>query len=262
MTHFYLNAVGLATDGINGLDELRSIVSDGLAYAPEPLKKYAPQILPANERRRASTLVRLAFRSIEQIRTQLSDVECSMVFASSGGDYDIFNKICTALAEEEKVVSPTQFHNSVHNAPAGYWSIATKNKMPSTTVSAHDYSFVMALMDTIGQLSTDAEHALLVTYDLKLPFPLSELRPVSTDFSSALLFSRDKQAESLCRLSFEVVDEALPCELSGNAELEYLRCSNPAARSLALFYALLKNDSSINFALPGGGTLVVGMEPS
>ncbi len=41
---------------------------------------------------------------------------------------------------------PTQFHNSVHNAVAGYWSIATKSTQPMTCLAAHDHSFAAGLL--------------------------------------------------------------------------------------------------------------------
>jgi len=42
------------------------------------------------------------------------------VFASSGGDGHNCHEICQALSLEERLISPTRFHNSVHNAAAGY----------------------------------------------------------------------------------------------------------------------------------------------
>src|SRR5690606_40428753 len=70
---------------------------------------------------------------------------CAAVFASSGGDYPIIDQICKALCEPERLVSPTQFHNSVHNSAAGYWSIATGSRAPSTSISAFDDTFAAGL---------------------------------------------------------------------------------------------------------------------
>ena len=50
------------------------------------------------------------------------------VFTSSSGDGDNVHEICETLAAADRQVSPTRFHNSVHNAPAGYWSIATRSR--------------------------------------------------------------------------------------------------------------------------------------
>ena len=40
----------------------------------------------------------------------------------------VIHEICEALATDEREVSPTRFHNSVHNASAGYWGIATRSQ--------------------------------------------------------------------------------------------------------------------------------------
>ena len=47
----------------------------------------------------------------------------------------------------ERELSPTRFHNSVHNAPAGYWSIATQSREPSTSLCRDDESFQAALLE-------------------------------------------------------------------------------------------------------------------
>ena len=54
------------------------------------------------------------------------------VFTSSGGDGRNCHEICAALASAERLISPTRFHNSVHNAAAGYWGIATGAPRPRT----------------------------------------------------------------------------------------------------------------------------------
>ena len=45
------------------------------------------------------------------------------VFASTHGDLAITDYMCETLATDPTAVSPTKFHNSVHNAAAGYWTI-------------------------------------------------------------------------------------------------------------------------------------------
>ena len=43
-------------------------------------------------------------------------------------------------------ISPTQFHNSVHNAAAGYWHIAAGSAAPSLSVGGHDGAFAAGLL--------------------------------------------------------------------------------------------------------------------
>mgnify|MGYP002075717815 CR=1 FL=1 len=36
----------------------------------------------------------------------------------------------SVFASDDRLISPTRFHNSVHNAPSGYWSIAARSTRP------------------------------------------------------------------------------------------------------------------------------------
>ena len=47
------------------------------------------------------------------------------VFTSAHGDLAVNDYMCATLATQPTAISPTRFHNSVHNAAAGYWTIAT-----------------------------------------------------------------------------------------------------------------------------------------
>ena len=58
------------------------------------------------------------------------------VFASTHGDLAITDYMCATLAGAPRELSPTKFHNSVHNAPAGYWTIATHCHAASNAVCA------------------------------------------------------------------------------------------------------------------------------
>ena len=78
--------------------------------------------------------------------------EIATVFASCGGDGPITHQICEVLAGPDRAVSPTAFHNSVHNAPAGYWSIATRSRAPSTSLCGHDGSFAAGLLEAATQV--------------------------------------------------------------------------------------------------------------
>ena len=49
-------------------------------------------------------------------------------------------------------VSPTRFHNSVHNAAAGYWTIGAGAMQPATAISAFDASFAQGLLEAMVQL--------------------------------------------------------------------------------------------------------------
>ncbi len=262
MVDCYLNAVGICSDGIENWQQFERLLRDPAGYTPEKMTRYSPAMLPPNERRRASQLVRLAFRSIEQLGDSLDDCSYSMVFASSGGDYDIFHKVCTALARDEKVISPTQFHNSVHNAAAGYWSIATGNRKASTTISAYDFSFAMGLLESLWQLEAGEEAVLFSCYDMTPPPPLNQLRLIKQDFSLALALSNKKTLSSLARLSVSIKDEKSACPEILPRSLGELEEMNAAARGLSLLASISFRAPSVYFELEGGSFLKVELEYS
>ncbi|MET0042628.1 MAG: beta-ketoacyl synthase chain length factor, partial [Candidatus Thiodiazotropha sp. 6PLUC3] len=79
--------------------------------------------------------IKIALQAAEEALRDYSDSEGVLsVFSSSEGDLDIIDQICLALSQEDRPVSPTQFHNSVHNAPAGYWSIGSGSHQGSTSL--------------------------------------------------------------------------------------------------------------------------------
>ena len=151
-----------------------------LSLTPEP-KRYQPQSLPRNERRRATDLVRLSFRVLEMLPDDMDRQNLNAVFASSGGDYDVVDRISRGLATPEKQISPTDFHNSVHNAAAGYWSIASQCHRASTSISAGDESFSVGLQEATLLCLAEQRMTILVAYDVAPPEPLA----VSTADSSA-----------------------------------------------------------------------------
>jgi hypothetical protein len=71
-----------------------------------------------------------------------ADVPC--VFASAHGDLSINDYMCGTLASDPTVLSPTKFHNSVHNAAVGYWTIGVGCMAASNSVVGLRDSFASA----------------------------------------------------------------------------------------------------------------------
>lgn len=168
----------------------------------------------------------------------------------------VLDRLCRALATQERIVSPTLFHHSVHNAAAGYWSIATGSQESSTALSCHDWSFGSGLLDAVTLLQANGRPVLLVVYDLPPPPPLFAARPLSAGFAAAFLLAPGRSPASLagCEVGF-VGETGQEQEGQGQADgqgqgegqetsamhdpgLEALRMGNPAARSLPLLCAI------------------------
>ena len=210
-------------------------------------------MLPPNERRRATAAVRLAFRVAEDAmnRSEFQPAELAGVFASSEADTGILHRLCAALADEARAVSPTDFHNSVHNAAAGYWSIAAGAKLPSVSLSAYDASFVVGLLEAMTLVHGDDCKVLFAAYDIRPPEPLYATRPLAMAMGVALVLTPQRSARTLA--SLEVMPTQAAETIMADAALESLRRSNPAGRALPLL-RLLATRAVGDVVLAGSGT--------
>jgi hypothetical protein len=253
--------VGLAGPGLASWRDSVAVLADESAYRAGESPRCASKLLPANERRRVSATVRLALQVAEEAMAQSSLAMGSVcsVFATCHGDVEIINSICVALTEPQRPVSPTQFHNSVHNAAAGYWAIAAHSPMPSTTVCACQASFVAGLMEAVAQLQVEARPVLLVAYDYPAPEPLAASVGAYPPFAVAMVLSPDATPRST-RLALQTVS-GQPVQGMHCGELEGLRVSNPAACGLPLL-RLLATGASGRVILPhvNGLQLAVDVE--
>jgi Beta-ketoacyl synthase, N-terminal domain len=196
----------------------------------------APERLPATERRRAGAVVKASILVADQALAAcgLDAATLPTVFTASTGDPLNCHLLCEALAAPERLVSPTRFTNSVHNAAAGYWHIATHSRAPSTSLAAYDASFAAGLLEAAVQCAATSAPVLLVACDVPYPEPLHTVRPVADVFAVALVLA---PAGAGRRVRLEISGDAEP-GTCGHAALEALRAGIPAARALPLLQAL------------------------
>lgn len=153
-----------------------------------------PQLIPAPLRRRASLTTRIAITAAsaacQQARVDVAQLPS--VFASVGGEMQVTDALCRLLPKADELLSPTQFHNSVHNTTAGYWAILNHCQAPNTALAALDDTFAMGLLEAWVQLQVTAGEVLLVCYDETWP---QYLAPPLGQFAcaSAWVLSTDRQ---------------------------------------------------------------------
>lgn len=248
--------------GLEGWDASRPVLAGTAPYEPRPSPPPAPAILPATERRRTGPVTRLALvvASEATARSGLDPAGLRSVFASSNGDGPVVGGILEALAlgaPGERVVSPTQFHNSVHNAAAGYWSIANGSRAPATCLGAHDATWSAALLKAAAEVAAEHAPVLLVAYDHPLPPPLDALRPTAVPFAAALVLAPPTPGHPTFTLTFAAIP-ARPAPL--DAPLDTLRTGNPAAQCLPLLAALARG-AAATLAFPyGDGHLTLDLQ--
>ena len=234
----WLESVGLCAPGLNGWDQARPVLMGAEAYRRQALPPPRATLLAANERRRTTGAIRLALQAAEDAMrgTKISAAEVGSVFASACGDLEIVDKICTALCLPDRPVSPTQFHNSVHNAPAGYWSLGAAARMPSTSIAGREHTFVAGLLEAWTMVEAECAPVLLVAYDWPPPPVLFDHCPVTQPFAVALLLNSQPSPDAITALELKP-DAGQPSTLP-DPELEALRRDSPAARSLPLLAAV------------------------
>jgi len=227
--------------------------------APPP-----PAMLSPNERRRCGLPARLAL-AVSAEATALSGLpadQLACVFASSNGEGGVVHELLQTLAAPDPAVSPTQFHNSVHNAVAGYWSIGTKSDQDVTCLACSDWTFASAMLQAVAACRAGGANVLLCVYDAPVPQPLGADRRTAFSFAAALVLSPPGEAPGMARIDVRISPEPIATDTPPrHPALAALVAGNAAARCLRLAETIaLAEADSIDLALPDGH-LVIEVAP-
>ena len=223
-----------------GWDAAREILS-GRAQAPAtPAPRPSPALLPPAERRRAPDTVALALE-VAARACEASGRDPKLipsVFASTHGDLAISDAICDTLAKTPSLTSPTKFHNSVHNAAAGYWTIGTGCLKPYTSVSGYYYTFGQGLLEAAVQALSEDTPVLYVAFDIEARGPVGTMQPSRGVFAGALVLSPQAGERHVARLAWDVREVDQPQQSAARAANAALVDGNAMANGLVLFEAL------------------------
>ncbi|MDE2136327.1 MAG: beta-ketoacyl synthase chain length factor, partial [Gammaproteobacteria bacterium] len=192
----WVGGVGLLGPGLPDWPAAVEVLTGRAPYAPRAAVIPPLACLPPAERRRTGKVVRLALTvGLEAVAHAGADAATlPAVFSSSGGDGENCHEICQVLAGPERQISPTRFHNSVHNAASGYWGIATGATPAANALCAGDASFGAGLLESLLQLRAAETAVLLIAYDADYPQPMRAVRPIPDAFGVALLLTPAPQA--------------------------------------------------------------------
>jgi len=258
----WIEGIGLIAPGLPDWPTARAVLRGEQAYAAAPSVLPAPALLPPAERRRASRVVKTALAvGLEAVAHAGADAsQLTTVFAASGADGHNCHALCEQLATDDRQISPTRFHNSVHNAAAGYWGIATGAMAPCQVLCAYDASFGAGLLDALAQVALMRQPVLLIAYDSEYPEPLHAKRPIPDCAGVALLLNPERGPRALAAITVSPTADA--AEPLADAELEALRAGIPALRALPLLQRLATGDAGrvrLDYLAPM--QLAVGIEP-
>lgn len=237
-----IEGIGFWTNGLRSWQAARDYVRGG-ALIEGTSARPSPQLLPPNERRRAPDTVAVA---LEVALAACEAAGCDpktlpSVFASTHGELAITDYMAATLASDPRAISPIRFHNSVHNAAAGYWTIGTGCMAPTTAISAFDASFAQGLLEALAQLAAGNETVLLVGYDSAASGPLTTIWNSKGLLGGALVLSRHLRP-GMARMRATLIDGAYT---PSQGPLAVLAGGNAMASMLPLFDALAKTQDSV-----------------
>ena len=249
----WIDGIGFIAPGLPDWPAAQAVLRGEQAFVSAPSLLPPPALLPPAERRRASRVVKLSLGlGLQAVAHAGADAATlATVFAASGADGHNCHALCEQLASDDRQISPTRFHNSVHNAAAGYWGVATRSMAPCQVIGAFDASFGAGLLDALAQVTLDGQPVLLVAYDSEYPQPLYAKRDTPDCAGVALVLSPSRSATSLARIELTLVGQA-PDPLI-DPGLEALRTRIPALRALPLLERLARGQ---------GGTVVLEYLPA
>ena len=252
MSPAYVVGVGLCAPGQGGTARW-SVTFPGLTPS-DPSGDHLPPVL----RRRASSLARMAAavarQAAQQANLDLSRVP--LVLGSAYGEIVAAVEMMREFGGPTGLPSPTRFHNSVHNAPAAYLSIATGNHGFNTAVAAGRATPVATMLEAMALLRENEGDALLVLLDEPPPEPFGRAEPYPAA-AVAICLSTSPGPHALSAVS-EPRRGPAP-----HADLPDGLASHPCAGAFALLAAILsRRPATVGLGEDDVGPWLVDVAPA
>ncbi len=222
--------------GFTDWPQLRGLLQSPVDGDLPPAANPSPQVIPANERRRAPLPVKMAvevsWQALQQAGLSAADVAC--VFGSGLGDTEITDYMCRELTTELKQLSPTKFHNSVHNAAAGYWTISSGCMKSANSIAAYEDTAALALLEGAIQCVQQDEPVLVTLFDTPAHASYRQIFACNQPFAAAMLLCPGHYPATGPLLRLDPQATAGAPRLPRHPALADLHRKNPAARLLSL----------------------------
>ncbi len=208
----YLRGLGLWTPGYPGPEAWCRGEAD-----PEASKPSA-KLLEGALRRRASPLTRMSVEVFEQAAnaSTFDPTAVPTIWATAHGEHDTAIKLLKMMRRGEGKLSPTHFHNSVHNTPSGYASIAASNRSASTTLTGGPELVASSLLEAFCRLEAGAGEVVVVLADEPLQAPFDR-QDMQAPLALAFCLSSESEGASimLCGLRRGALPAVKPHERLG-----------------------------------------------
>ncbi|MBK0095294.1 beta-ketoacyl synthase chain length factor [Erwinia sp. S63] len=188
-----------------------------------------PQFLPMMTARRLSAGSRAAVECGLALLARQS--VGAIVFTSRHGELERNLRILTAL-KDQQALSPTDFAMSVHNSAVGSLTIASKQPLVSSSISAGMDSFQQGLLEVTALHQAGYAQVLLVDFDGVVPAFYQTWLPEIDRFNAPYAVALVLQSGDAWRCTAE----------SARSEPEAL------PQSLQFLQAMLRDDAKITIA--------------
>ncbi|MBT2323848.1 beta-ketoacyl synthase chain length factor [Variovorax paradoxus] len=251
----YIEGPAFWAPTLPGWETARAVFRGEAEPADPPAKRPSPQLLAPAERRRAPDTVALALEvaaaAIAASGRDAAQLPC--VFASAHGDLGINDYMSSTLASDPKLLSPIKFHNSVHNAAVGYWTIGTGCMAASNSVSAYESSFATALLEAAAQCAADQEAVLLAGFDIPAVGALASITTSRGLLAVALVLAPARTERTVASFEWSLASGAPAAPWTPSDAACALK-ANAMADALPLFESLARGNPEA-LALPLSATL-------
>jgi hypothetical protein len=246
----YVEGVAFWAPGLPHWSAAAAALRDEALPSAQGSRMPVATLLSAAERRRAPETVSLA---LEAARMAVAAAgrpahELVSVFVSANGDLPIIDHLCTTLATDPLRVSPTRFLHSIHNAPAGLWSMVGGGRSANTALTAHEHSFAAGFLEAALQCATDAPAVLLVGSDTAATGLLAHTVTSSGALAVGLVLAAQRTQRASHRIDWSLQtgtgERPAPRSATGRA-----LAHNGMGDALPLFEALARG-LAVELALP------------
>lgn len=206
-----------------------------LGAADPAIKAPKAELLPARLARRCSLLTRMSAEVVARASDQagIEPSAATVILASVYGEILTTGQLLSMMTEDpSSPLSPTRFHNSVHNTPIGYLSIATENHSGSTAISAGSATVAMALLEAATTVAAGQGPVVVAIVEEPLPEGLAPDGGVYDGLAVAFVVESRREAGVAVRLTQAEASAPLP-------DLPESFAANPCAGAVSVAAALL-----------------------
>lgn len=172
---------------------------DALANITRPAQAPAFALAEGRLRRFTSLVTQMHLEVCGQALAQVAGDQVLTVFASTVGESHTSIELLRGITEQN-VASAARFAQSVHSTPAGLFSIATGNRLPSYALAAGEHTFAAALLEARLLHAESGRAVLLSMADDAIPALLRSRAPGVALAGSLLLGAGGRALPEACTL--------------------------------------------------------------